>query len=309
MYCIFHEIDHDGCGSAALLKLKYPELVLIGTDYKTPVPWAKMTPGESVFIVDFSYSIEDMRRLNSEYRLFWFDHHDTALNRMAAAGLTLAGLQRPEGAASIQLVYEFLQSPLQNDFSTHTPWDGTYPEIVKHIAAWDLWDHTDPLTTQIHYGLRLENTDPENVPLWRALVSNQGGLVNEVAARGKDIHSFLKQDYLDYTKQAAIHGILPYRDRAGGWHSLRVIAANRGLTGSPLLEHLYDPTKHDAIMVFYYQKTAWRCSLYIGPDKHDQVDLGEVAEFYQGGGHKVAAGMSLEYPPFGTPRSVGRQLD
>jgi hypothetical protein len=295
MFCIFHQIDQDGQGSAALLKLRHPELKLIGLDYKQPIPFDRMEPGARVYMVDFSAGDADMMRLYAEYDFWWIDHHKTSLEHMAELGVEPHGLRRAEGTSSVELVWEMLEGDA---------FDGTYPPVVEHIGKWDRWDHTDPFTARIHYGLLVENTDPGNIPLWRSLVSNQAGLLNEVADTGDRIQAFLRQDYSDYRRQAMVEGHYAYRLMDGTQGLLRVVAANRGLTGSPLLEPDFDPEKHDAIMVFYFQKTSWRCSLYTS---REDIDLGAIARTLGGGGHRKAAGFSLPEAPFGSQFSLFQQ--
>ena len=73
--CVFHNADHDGECSAAIVKAKYPECKLIGLNYGDPIPWDILKNSEMVVMVDFSFPIEKMIYLASKTQLIWIDHH------------------------------------------------------------------------------------------------------------------------------------------------------------------------------------------------------------------------------------------
>lgn len=280
MKCIYHAIDHDGQGSAALVKLAHPEAELIGLDYNWPVPWERFTPGETVFVVDFALQpVQQMKLLHDAYDLIWIDHHFTAIRAVAALGITPKGIQRPDRSA-IELVWEYLHP------------EEPMPEIVRHIGAHDRWIHTDPLTLPLHYGLQLQDTDPNNTQLWRTLFTNFGGILGEIAQDGAKIEKFVTSDYANYATQAAFD--LEFE-------GLTFLAANRGLSGSKLFDSVFNPDIHDAMLLFYWSAKmgAWRFSLYT--DK-DGINVGDIAVKYGGGGHEKAAGFRTTVLPFNLPQ-------
>jgi hypothetical protein len=60
MIGICHSRDLDGYTSGAILKLKYPEIKLIGYDYGQPIPWDQIPVGEAVIMADVSLPMSDM---------------------------------------------------------------------------------------------------------------------------------------------------------------------------------------------------------------------------------------------------------
>ena len=76
------------------------------------------------------------------------------------------------------------------------------------------------------------------------------------------------------------------------------ICANRGFTNSKLFDSVYDPAKHHLMITFVRLKLPshkWTVSLY---STRDDVDCGEIAKAFGGGGHKGAAGFQCVDLPF-----------
>ncbi|MDQ6868504.1 MAG: hypothetical protein M3178_08895 [Pseudomonadota bacterium] len=89
-----------------------------------------------------------------------------------------------------------------------------------------------------------------------------------------------------YAEQMAYSIRLP-----NGW---RASTANKGLSGSSVFDSVYDPDIHDVKLVWSWQKTHWKFSLFC--DK-DGFDCGAFAATLGGGGHVRAAGFYLSVLP------------
>jgi oligoribonuclease NrnB/cAMP/cGMP phosphodiesterase (DHH superfamily) len=77
---------------------------------------------------------------------------------------------------------------------------------------------------------------------------------------------------------------------------LRLLAANRGPTGSQFFKALWDESKYDAMCAFYLRPDGqWSISLY---STKETVDCSLVCKARQGGGHKGAAGFQAKELPF-----------
>jgi len=75
--CIYHGIDLDGWTSAAIVKEKYMDCIMIPYDYGQPVP---DLPDGDLIIVDVSFSTETFRKfLNEGRKVLWIDHHISAI--------------------------------------------------------------------------------------------------------------------------------------------------------------------------------------------------------------------------------------
>jgi len=55
MYCIYHSRDNDGYCSGAIVKKKYPDVILIGYDYGQTIPFDQIKKNEPVIILKRYY--------------------------------------------------------------------------------------------------------------------------------------------------------------------------------------------------------------------------------------------------------------
>ncbi|CAK0763849.1 conserved hypothetical protein [Gammaproteobacteria bacterium] len=284
MKCFYQDVDHNGKGAAALVKVLHPHCELVGLD-SPELPWDSIEPGEVIYMVDMALQpYTEMVRLADYCDFHWVDQHFTSIMGLKALGVELNGKQE-FGRSSIELLWEYLHA------------DAPVPLAIKLIGAYNRWDHSDPRTLLFHYGLRLENTDPGNTALWTKLFAHDTTHVQEIVERGALIQQFVEREYQDYAKQAAFVTQLD-----GG---IRALAINRGLTGSPILDPLFDPQKHDVICIFYFQASLlrWRFSVYKPASSQSDANCNDIAAKYGSslGGDFNAANFSLPYIPFKLP--------
>jgi hypothetical protein len=77
---------------------------------------------------------------------------------------------------------------------------------------------------------------------------------------------------------------------------VRAVAINAGLTNAHVFKGVWDPSRHDLMVTFYWMsKGSWRVTLYT--DK-PSVDCSALAGKFGGGGHKAAAGFECRDLPF-----------
>ena len=60
MICFYHNADLDGKCSGAIVKKKFPDVVLYGINYEDDIPGDLISHHEHVIIVDFSFPPETM---------------------------------------------------------------------------------------------------------------------------------------------------------------------------------------------------------------------------------------------------------
>jgi len=288
MKCFYHDGDFDGICSGAIVKDRYPECELIGIDYGYPFPWASLSdPLETVFMVDFSLSISEMITLNELVDLRFIDHHKSIIEKVKKSGVKFKGMLRI-GKGACALTWEYFYGP-EGDPDGH-------PVSILYISEHDVWDHSDPNTWPFQYGLgSVESAlDPED-PIWPELF--YGGKRNEIIELGKAIQSYVLSDYKKYADDNSFEVT---------WEGLNFIAINRLNVGSQVLDSVFNPSKHDACLVFgWYAKIGeWKVSIFNHGFK-EELDLSKIAEKHGGGGHKNAAGFQCAKLPFELKRKVG----
>lgn len=290
MLCFYHRGDLDGHCAGAIVQKFRPEARMVGLDYEddfaAAIPWAEITKGVEVFMVDFCLpNIADMKRLQelSGHYFIWCDHHHTAIAKAREAGFSAPGIQRV-GAAGCELVCEHL-FPLT-----------AMPRTVSLLGRYDVWDekHTDwqSAILPFQYGLKINPTDPaHNQQLWKALFKNSGSAVEELIKTGATILAYQHQEN---AKLMARHGFLSQFD------GLRALVVNNGPGGSMKFEgtsHEHFPIEHFPLMISFARlpEKKWLVNLYTF---REDVDCGEIDRRHGGGGHRKAAGFICTELPF-----------
>lgn len=270
MKCFYHKSDLDGHCSGAIVKKKYPECAMIGVDYNDTLDLDNIVSGERVFVVDFSFSVEEMAALDTKAQLFWIDHHKSALEKMADYPREISG-KREIGKAGCELTWEYLYLDSEG---------GLLPAAVWLLGRYDVWKHDeDERILPFQYGMRRhEDTSPES-HIWERYLSGFG--VNEITATltaGEVILSYINNDNAKYAE------VMAYEAEFEGQ---RAIVINKANANSQLFDSVYDPEMHDIMIVFGVKPGEYKYSLY---SVKDDVDVSEIAEEYGGGGHAGAAG-------------------
>lgn len=282
MKCFYHSSDLDGHCSGAIVKEKFPHCEMIGINYGQPFPFDKIAPGEDVYMVDFCLQpFDDMERLNSLCSLHWIDHHAVgSIDEAGLRGFLASGGQLLQvGMAGCELVWKYLHD--DNEIR---------PAAVYYLGRYDVWDHEDPNTLPFQYGMRkFSNTAPDNHDLWWQLLDCNTS-VDRIINDGKLFLSYEENQNAKFCKAYAFETEL---------NGNRAVCANRGFTNSKVFDSVYDPEKHELMITFVRLKPPagkWTVSLY---STRQDVDCGEIAKSFGGGGHKGAAGFQCEQLPFG----------
>jgi hypothetical protein len=268
-------------------------LKLYRINYGMPFPWEDIKPTDTVIMVDFSlqpydemYRLRDLLQENGT--LIWIDHHKTALDFLP--DLRVAGL-REIGKAGCELAWKY--------FFPNEP----APYVVGLVGRFDVWDHkslyswNDEIVPMGSF-ISFEKMDPakEGVPQkWFKFFKmnkeehagniEKGSFIMEVNSR-RD-HS--------YCKSRKHEGILT--TPVG---KLKVITVNGGITHSLTLEEFFEPSKHEAIMIYTRVPSGNICvSLYVPSDLGLTTNVGAHAKSLGGGGHMYAARFEVPYETFG----------
>lgn len=286
MKCFYHSADLDGHCSGAIIRAKYPECVMIGTDYNRPFNWDCIGPDEIVYMVDMSLQPFDrmVRLADTCGHLVWIDHHKTAMDDYSKCGRHIGGL-REIGKAACELVWEYF-----------SPDPVLTPAPVYLLGRYDVFDLEDDTVLHFQYGMRALDTDPadpKTIALWETLLCLDDRIRDRIADRiediccaGRHILNYINTDNGKYARSAAFSVELD---------GMRCIAINKMATNSQLFDSVWNQDRYDAMLAFGWRNGGWVVSLY--SDKPD-VDVSRVAKNHGGGGHANAAGFHCRHLPF-----------
>lgn len=261
MICFFNKSDLDGRCAGAIVKYKYPECKMIGVDYNDPPPVFEKQ--ETIFVVDFCFSLETMIMWERVHNLVWIDHHDTSIKKVMSV-IAPKGLRSTEFAAC-ELTWMFL-------FPDEKP----MPKAVHYLGQYDVWDHKNPKTLQFQYGMRAEKYTDPNSELWPSLFKHDA-LFDTILQTGEIIFEYqTNQDKI-------IAAGMAYEAEFEGLHA---IVINKPFSNSKVFDSVYDPDKHDIMVVFGVKPGEIKYSLYC---TKPEIHVGKLAEKFGGGGHAGAA--------------------
>ncbi|MAE82680.1 MAG: hypothetical protein CMB80_08100 [Flammeovirgaceae bacterium] len=286
MICFYHRADLDGQCSGAIIKQKYPDCKMVGVDYGDPEDqWMEASPGEEVFVVDFSFQpFSNMVALANRGPLVWIDHHKTAIDSYeeakASGSFNMGDIRgrRDIGVSACEMSWEYFnESPL--------------PTAVFYLGRWDVWDwqnRPEPIQ-EFQLGMQIHDTSP-GAKIWdEILVSPLAHSSYELTTTtdricndGEAIKAYLDKGNEFVMKEGS------FKTTIEGY---KVIALNTPFRGSEILKSEWSSGEYDVMMVFaYLGNSRWRHSLY----SEGNVNVGEIAKIYGGGGHANAAGFTTD---------------
>jgi oligoribonuclease NrnB/cAMP/cGMP phosphodiesterase (DHH superfamily) len=288
----------DGHCAGAIVKMKHPDAVMheitYGYDYEKDVIANLDGNDAEIFVVDFRFETSEFQDLIARGCIIhWCDHHET--------GIKIAAKSKLNDADSVYLSIDGMQN--KRKAGAQLTWEYLYPEkplplIVHHVSQWDIWNHSDPHTIPYQRGLELSGrtnpVDADAVKLWKAYIENsrEGNRrdFNELDAllnMGLTGEA-MKAQYDTFIGSSAYY--IPE------WEGFRTVALNsRALDSYVIFEHAdkweeFDPE----VLIWYHQSPTgqWKYSIrnYPGTD----TSVIELAEKYNGGGHRKTAGFTTD---------------
>ena len=274
---IYHSRDFDGLTSAAIMKLKYPNIVLIGYDYGEPFDFNQLKDSE-VIMSDVSFSMPEMKKIfvltNGNFT--WIDHHISAINEYEEYKKENPGLK--------------IETVLNTKFAAcELTWHHLFPDLnlplgVKLLGRYDVFDkkdkkYFDEVILPFQYGMRYLSKDINDYPNYILINNNK---IDDIINIGKITYNFeIKQN--EKTAKANSFEF--------NFDGLRAICLNSSNFSSLIFDSIYNPDKHDIMFRFNYNGKEWIVSLY---SEKPNIDCSKYAKSYGGGGHKGAAGFQIK---------------
>jgi oligoribonuclease NrnB/cAMP/cGMP phosphodiesterase (DHH superfamily) len=278
--CIYHSADLDGHCSGAIIKYKFHDAVMYPMDHGDIINWDKIKKFDIVYICDFVLNpfsemikLENMKNIH----LIWIDHHLSAINDSKNCIIKFFGIQKT-GIGACELTWKYIFPNKQ------------VPKCVKLLSQYDVWDHSHPDTLPFQYGMKaIGDTHPinKNMYKWNNVFLSDQKFIDKTCMDGEAIISYNNNFNRNMCNIQAFETVID---------GYKAIACNRGLESSQMFKSIWDNKKYDIMISFYLSKNMhWFISLYT--DK-ENINVGEIASRYGGGGHKQAAGMDLKKLPF-----------
>jgi len=256
--------------SAAIVKLKFPDVELIGWDYGQPIPDLAF---KEVILVDVT--LPTMSMVDNANRITWIDHHISAIKQMAELDpLPFFDGMRNDKFAACELTWKFFFP------------DQEMPEIVRLLGRYDCFGHKgtpeEQTVLQFQYGARAAISNPDDAYKKLSAIVNcpdppQTTIIHTILDNGRAIYKYLCTE-------------------AQQTYSKRFTSLFDGHTFACVNQERFNPINfgidyhkdgYDGFACFWYNKGKWSFSLY---NDNGLVDCSEICKSRGGGGHKGASG-------------------
>ncbi len=271
---LYHDADFDGLLSRDVCLHVHPNATPIGWDYGRPEP--DLSEFSKIYIVDLSLPLATMERYRD--RIVWIDHHQTAIAQLEH--LQLPGL-RLDGVAACRLCWQFFFGSSAWKEGAYVDRLPTEPLLLTLAGEHDIWDHRDPRTKPLQFGLRALNEDQ-----WRELVRaeflGQPSGLDRVIENGQLLEEYGAKQAFEYGAKNS-HGLQ--------WEGLYWQVLNTSFKGSGQFDSLTLGC-HQGLFSWRFNGKNVEVSLYHAPGNTDR-DLSAIAKKYGGGGHRGACGFRL----------------
>jgi hypothetical protein len=285
-WILFHSADFDGHCSGAIvnsaIKKMHQKIELKPINYGQKVP-SKIKDGDFVYIVDFSFPMDEMIALNERVMLLWIDHHKSAIDdyhkEILNEGKTPINGYLIDGKSACELAWEYF-------------YESKIPYGITLLGIYDTWRKEEsPLdfpqdlnfwedqVIPFQYGLKLiEDTRPhKNMEIWEKVFESSPDFINETVKLGRTL---LKYDYVQNRISCSSYSFTAL------FEGYTAIVINR-IGGSMLFDSVWDESKYDIMIPYSYNGNHYKFSLYT---TNPNIDVSVLAKRYQGGGHRGAAG-------------------
>lgn len=271
----YHANCLDGFGAAFAHNIKYesPAECYIPSQYQSDF-WRRLNlKNKNIFILDFSFSTEDMVEMYQEAKTITvIDHHASAEKKLIA-------LQERTGPAC-NVIFDMEHS------GAYLAWQHfnglEVPDMIKMIEDRDLWKYEVRGTKEFNAFMWVED---RSFVAWRRYL--QSFHLEKAIGNGQAV---LQANNLIALSQAHRAFKMGRFKHSGNGHIYRTMACNASTlpseTGYSILE-LYPEAEVAA--VYYHDADGTKWSLR-SRKSDNHIDVSHIATQFGGGGHKSAAG-------------------
>lgn len=281
--CIYHSRDLDGWMSGAIVKLKYPDVKLVGWDYGNDVEFLKEFKNDTLIFVDVSQPLRNFQYLSKFNKIIWIDHHISAIRETGDEGSKFDGI-RDDKFAACELTWKYFFQELEVKENKQPV---AMPELVRLLGRYDCFGHKgteeEQKVLEFQYGARQAISNV--IEAYQTLVIARGrgdfsfdeDVCSDILLQGKAIYKYMvTQAKQTYQRK---FDIIIDEYKFGCVNEVRFNPINFGID--------YHKDGYDGFACFHYQDGKFNYSLYNDDGK---VDCSVIAKNRGGGGHKGAAG-------------------
>ncbi len=280
MLCIYHIADHDGKGSAAIVKSVYPEIELLGLNHDMEIPYDEILKHDKIVVCDISLPVDFMFKLSQEKDFVWIDHHISVIeqyeSKLQSEGLEpIKGIRRV-GTAAMILTWEYFYPNKE------------LPLGIKLLGLNDIFDLRDKRVRAFEYAMQAIGVNRPTDKVWKELIEDTMD-IDSMVEKGKAILSYIRNRNFRLVRAEAF---------VSEFEGYKCICANMPQGYSEFYDSLDNIKDYDVMINFFMnKKNCWNLSFYTAKD---DVDVSKIAEKFGGGGHAKAAGASSlkELPEF-----------
>lgn len=278
MLCIYHIADHDGKGSAAIVKRKFPEIELMGLNHDMEIPYAEIEKHDKVIICDIALPVKYMFEMNKKIDLTWIDHHVSVINEydelMKSGEYEPIKGVRKVGTAALVLTWQYFYP------------NSELPEGLRLLGLNDIYDLRDRRVRPFEYAIQTYGVNRPTDKIWAQIMDNELN-IKEAVEKGNAILSWVR-----HRNYRLIRG-MGFESKYKG---LKCICSNMAQGQSEFFDSLDNIREYDFMVNFFMnKKNRWNLTFYT---YKDNVDVSKIAAEFGGGGHAKAAGASsLEQLP------------
>lgn len=280
MLCIYHVADHDGKGSAAVVKRFYNDVEFIGLNHDMEIPYEEIEKHNQIIVCDYALPVDYMFELSKTRDFTWIDHHASVIKEYDEKMQTgqyepIKGIRR-SGTAAIVLTWQYFYPDIE------------VPEGVKLLGLNDVFDLRDKRVRSFEFAFQSMGINRPQDEIWVKLFNNELDIAS-VVEKGDAILSWIKIRNYRLVRSIAFESEI---------NGLKCICANMPQGYSDFFDSLDNVLDYDIrINFFMNKKNTWNLSLYT---YKEGVDVAAIATSMGGGGHTKAAGVSSlkELPEF-----------
>ena len=264
--CIYHGNCLDGFGAAWAVHYALGENVEFykGIHHQPP----PVVQGQDIFLVDFSYNKEVLENmLKTAASITILDHH-------ISAEKDLSGLLK---SGKIKGLFDMNKSGAMLAWQYFNP-DKQVPELIKHIQDRDLWQFKIEGSREVNAAL---SSYPFDFKIWDKLMAFNKDELQILKREGEAIERKLQKDI----KELIASGVRRMIIAGYNVPVLNVSSAYVSDAG-----HIM--SQNEPFAACYWEHPDGRS--FSLRSAEDGIDVAKVAKNYGGGGHKKAAGFTVE---------------